>query len=155
MGVTLDPATGEIGGWIGTSGLTAAAVTQSVAFPDGSTQSATSAGIVWQVAGPYFNYVMYNFTTWDGRPFSFSPGPINSGLPGDVYSFSMIPTPVFGGPIPAWLKIDPTSGTIYGVGGTPTQSADAAVVTVVLTTTRNGHEFTTTAPIDISIQSSM
>ena len=150
-GVTLDTGTGAIGGWIGTSGQTTAAVTQTVTFPDRSVQSATSATIVWNVTGPSFNYVLFNFTTFDGHPFSFSPTPISGGLPGDTYVFSLTPTPGFGA-LPAWLNIDPSTGVVYGVGGTPTHFADSADVTVVLTTSRGGHSFTSTARMDISIQ---
>jgi hypothetical protein len=151
-GVTLDPATGAIGGWVGSQGQIAASVTQTVTFADGSTMSATSPGIVWQVTGPLIDYGTYNQITFAGQPFSFAPRPISNGLPGDVYAFSMMSTPGSGIPLPSWLNIDAATGVVYGTGGTPVQSADDAAVTIVLTTVRNGHTFSTTTRMDISIQ---
>ncbi len=150
-GVMLDAATGVISGWLGTGGGDFTRVVQSVTFPDGSVQSAESIGQAWEIAAPTFDYFVFTETTFAGQLFSFPHGPIGNVLPGDVYVFSMIDTPG-STPVPAWLDIDPMTGTLFGIGVAPAFFAESADVTVVLTITRNGHSFTSRSRLTFSLQ---
>ena len=145
--VQLDSATGLISGWVGTRGQLFTSVTQTVTFADGSQQSVVASGIAWNVTGPYFDYVSTPLYTSPGVSFSFLPRLSDVGAPG-TYSFSLSAAP--GSTLPAWLNIDPSTGELSGVGVTPAQFGASVEVIVVMTTTRNGHTFTTTTHVEIA-----
>ncbi|QTN23705.1 putative Ig domain-containing protein [Rhizobacter sp. AJA081-3] len=150
-GVTIDAQTGTLSGRPTTAGQYTPSVTQTVQLPDQSTVFAFSGTLNWSVTGPYFNYQDANYNVFDGMAFSISPLPVSDGLTGDQYSYSMIPTPGSGTVIRAWMNIDPATGRLYGTGGTPLTFGDQMDITVVLTTRRNGFDYTSTTRVDIVV----
>jgi large repetitive protein len=150
-GVSLDPETGALTGWLVSRGETIMQVEQEVTFPDGSVQSTISSTLAFRVSGPIFSYGnASSLRTDDGQPFSYPIGPIVGSLPGDVVSFS-IADAEFGttAPLPAWVQIDAATGTIFGVGGPRAQPGDNYAARVTMTTTRNGRSFSSTLLIGI------
>jgi Putative Ig domain len=152
MGVVLDAANGNISGWAGTAGGLYTSVIQSVLFPDGTALSATSSVMAWQIAGPVFSYSAFTEYTFTGQPFSFLPTLIRGGMVGDVYSYSLVPTPGQNTPLPPWLNINSGTGELFGTGVDPIVGPGTADSTVVLSTSRNGHSFSTTSRVTFSVQ---
>jgi large repetitive protein len=147
-GLTINPSTGALTGNLTAAGNYNLTVIERVSFSDGSAVSAQTT-IPWSIVGPSLTYSASPFSTYSGSTFSIDADPIASTLPGDVRSFSVMPTPGSGTTTPAWLSIDATTGRLFGVAGAPADFGPSLDLTVVLTTKRNGHDYQTSARLGL------
>jgi hypothetical protein len=150
-GISMDAITGALTGAANTGGEFPFTITLNVLYQDG-TSASQSTSVEIDVDGLQLSYSNLNvfLTTQPLTPFSYDVAGVSGGLPGDVYSYSIIPNPITTAngnatatPIPVWLHIDPVTGRIYGTAPTSGPTLYSYDLYSVLTTTRDGQNYET------------
>jgi hypothetical protein len=161
-GVTIDPSSGVISGILTTVGDVIASVAVRGTYPDGSFQDANPARVLLQsyrprldyepspansglVAGPGSNGLgAATAQLVPGAAFSINLTGIGGGIPGDAYTLSLEPLDA-NTPLPSWVSFDPTTGQIFGVAPSPTNTISGQWI-VRLTTLRSGTSYVSNLP---------
>lgn len=149
--LVLNASTGALTGNLTTAGDFGVTVIEVVRFSDGSIVSAqirTDCTIV----GPSLTYNAAPFSVHYDTPFSSDADPIANALPGDVFTFSVMPSSGETAPLPGWLNIDPATGRLFGVGGPNEHLLYSVGLTIVMTTRRHGHDYETSARVGLSLE---